>query len=344
MNSELPPVQLLIADDDPDFRGLLRRRCESMGFEVLEADNAMDALSMVDFYAPEIAVLDVRMPGGNGISVAEMLVTQSRLHEAKIIVMTGASNEVISERCKAMKAELVVKNEDFWPKLKSHLERCVDTMSTTFGSRSEPAKLHQVFCDPVEATVPPPSSTMTQQAETGQPDSSQNESWMDRPSDSMDKDIDDSKTPWVLAIDDDPDVMLSIERRFETCGIRVVKADRGIDGYRQSFSEHPPAAVLLDYQMPDGDGEYTLRRLRESDATRDVPVIVITGQRDASLKRRMLSAGASAFLNKPVTWESLRKTLGVYTDIDLRKKHVVESPRPKLASTPRPEIPASAWR
>ncbi len=138
--------------------------------------------------------------------------------------------------------------------------------------------------------------------------------WM---KESSEEEPNDDAKPWVLAIDDDPDVSLGIQKRLEVVGVDLLRAYRGMEGYRSAF-QGQPAAILLDYEMPDGNGEYILRRLKESSATDRVPVIVITGVNDMGLKRRMMAAGACEFLNKPATWEQIRRTLLQYTDLSLR--------------------------
>ena len=57
--------------------------------------------------------------------------------------------------------------------------------------------------------------------------------------------------------------------------------------------------------MPDCNGEYILRRLKENPVTQDIPVIVLTGTKDQALARRMHNLGAARFLTKPVNWEVL---------------------------------------
>ncbi|MEM0926332.1 MAG: response regulator, partial [Planctomycetota bacterium] len=311
---EYPPMQILIADDDPDFRELLKKRCETMGLEVLTSGDAMDALSNIDFYGPEIVLLDVRMPGGNGISVAEMLATQSRMNEAQVIIMTASSNDLIAQRCQAMNATLILKDDSFWPVLSQRLEAIRSNPSPHPEPGSHHKSPRRMLCDPAEPSLASPKCYA--EVEIG----STNVALEDSETARVDSGFPaESESPWVMTIDDDPDVMIAIQKRLESCGIAMRHYDRGMDGYREAVSGRL-AAVLLDYQMPDGDGEYTLRRLRESELTRDVPVIVVTGQRDAALKRRMLAAGASAFLNKPVSWEELRQSLSMYTDLDLHQR------------------------
>ena len=68
--------------------------------------------------------------------------------------------------------------------------------------------------------------------------------------------------------------------------------------------EQRPALILLDRAMPVMDGDETLRRLRAEPATRDIPVIITTG--DAA---DGLPAGAFAVLTKPVSRESLLEAI-----------------------------------
>jgi CheY-like chemotaxis protein len=60
-----------------------------------------------------------------------------------------------------------------------------------------------------------------------------------------------------------------------------------------------PDLVLLDLHLPDVPGEEVLRRLWEDPATRRVPVAVLTADATPAQKRRLLAAGATAYLTKP---------------------------------------------
>lgn len=62
----------LVADDDGEIRELVALRLESAGFEVLRAEDGPAALALADERAPDVAVLDVMMPGG-GLEVARAL-------------------------------------------------------------------------------------------------------------------------------------------------------------------------------------------------------------------------------------------------------------------------------
>jgi CheY-like chemotaxis protein len=92
--------------------------------------------------------------------------------------------------------------------------------------------------------------------------------------------------------------------RLAEHGVAVRRALGGMEGYRRAFTE-PASAILLDFEMPSGNGDFVLRRLKENLVTCDIPVIVLTGRRDKSIERTMYNLGAAAFLNKPYVWSQL---------------------------------------
>lgn len=120
--------------------------------------------------------------------------------------------------------------------------------------------------------------------------------------------------PWVLSIDDDVDFSDALKCRLEAHGVAVVRAYDGMEGYRMAFS-HPSSAILLDYNMPNGHGDYVLRRLKENPATADIPVFMITGVKDRNIERRVRGLGAVAYFEKPIRFEALRGELAQYIDI-----------------------------
>jgi CheY-like chemotaxis protein len=68
-----------------------------------------------------------------------------------------------------------------------------------------------------------------------------------------------------------------------------------------------PDLILLDMKMPRMDGRTTIRRLREQQGTRQIPVIVLSANpvTDATERAQLLDMGVKDFLRKPVTPEQL---------------------------------------
>jgi DNA-binding NtrC family response regulator len=78
---------VLIADDDPLIRTNLRLLLESEGFFVMEATNAADASTMLENPAIDLALIDLRMPPGDGLDLLKRL--QDRLPDLPVIVITA---------------------------------------------------------------------------------------------------------------------------------------------------------------------------------------------------------------------------------------------------------------
>eukprot|EP00913_Durusdinium_trenchii_P008878 g8344.t1 len=123
--------------------------------------------------------------------------------------------------------------------------------------------------------------------------------------------------PWVLSIEDDDDFSCILQVKLRESGFQVIRASEGREGYRRAFID-APTAILLDFNLPEGNGDYVLRRLKESPATRDIPVIVLTGRKEANIERRMRGLGADEFLNKPLDWERLHEALRSRLPADLQ--------------------------
>lgn len=110
--------------------------------------------------------------------------------------------------------------------------------------------------------------------------------------------------PWVLHVDDDAAFRDIVRLRLEAAGIRAANASDGIEGIHQAFRRRV-SAIILDFEMPNGRGDYVLSRLKGNPVTMDIPVIVLTGLRDPLLSERLLGMGAATCLCKPPRFDIL---------------------------------------
>jgi CheY-like chemotaxis protein len=81
-------------------------------------------------------------------------------------------------------------------------------------------------------------------------------------------------------------------------GWEVRMAASGAEGVEAASRERPDA-ILLDVEMPDLDGPATLARLRAQDATREIPVLFLTGHSAEEDCRELEALGASGVIAKP---------------------------------------------
>lgn len=80
---------VLIVDDEPMTRNLLRLMLERAGFRILEAEDGVMALEMIAEQLPEVVVLDVMMPHLDGITVCETLRKQAETAALPIILLSA---------------------------------------------------------------------------------------------------------------------------------------------------------------------------------------------------------------------------------------------------------------
>ena len=88
-----PPAKILVVDDEPDIRQLVKMRLELKKYEVLTADNGETAMAIAQAAQPDLILMDCIMPGQNGFSVCKQLKdTQSTKH-IPVIFLTAKGRQ-----------------------------------------------------------------------------------------------------------------------------------------------------------------------------------------------------------------------------------------------------------
>jgi two-component system KDP operon response regulator KdpE len=105
----------------------------------------------------------------------------------------------------------------------------------------------------------------------------------------------------ILIIDDDRALTEMLAQKLEPRGFEVLSAERGLDGLKMAYENHPDM-VILDVMMPDMDGWETCRRLRELS---DVPILMLTGKVSEEDVVRGFLLGADDYVRKPFNLKEL---------------------------------------
>jgi CheY-like chemotaxis protein len=108
----------------------------------------------------------------------------------------------------------------------------------------------------------------------------------------------------ILIVDDNVDARELYRMYLQHEGFRWAEAANGQDAIAQTRSERP-SLILMDATMPRMDGWEAARVLKQDAATRDIPLIMLTGHALDEHRERAKSAGADAFLAKPVLPDQL---------------------------------------
>ena len=102
----------------------------------------------------------------------------------------------------------------------------------------------------------------------------------------------------LLVIEDDPDIVELLRYNLEREGFRVLVATDGERGLADAERLRPDL-VLLDLMLPGLDGLEVCRRLRTEDATRGIPVLILTAKGEEADVVIGLEMGADDYLTKP---------------------------------------------
>jgi CheY-like chemotaxis protein len=121
--------------------------------------------------------------------------------------------------------------------------------------------------------------------------------------------VTDLTRPLVLVVEDNPQAAELLARYLDSGGFRVEVARTGPEALSKA-RELKPVAITLDIVIPELDGWEVLTRLKEDDATRDIPVVVASVVDNRGLGRAL---GALDYFVKPVDRQALLSRLSRLT-------------------------------
>ena len=274
---------VLLADDDVDCLRLMALRCQSLGLRVLTASDGMDTLASVIRNSPDLLVLDINMPGGDGFSVAEKLMRDPKIPPTPVVFCSGGSDPATLERCKGIGAHYVTKGSESWTQLRSIICHLLDL---------------EVGGVPAMATTADGPF----------------KSWAASPAAAL---------PKVLCVDDDEDMLRLLRMRLRACGINVLTATSAMQALWIAMKEMPDIVITDyrmpegsgEYLIGRLKAVPALRN------TPVIVVTVASGglKRDFALERRFLGEfGVGAFLSKPLVFGDLLDALARHIEIDAK--------------------------
>ncbi|MBN1506219.1 MAG: response regulator [Sedimentisphaerales bacterium] len=108
----------------------------------------------------------------------------------------------------------------------------------------------------------------------------------------------------ILVVDDQPDLLSTVEYRLRFAGCDVVTASNGQEGLAKAALEKPDL-ILLDMNMPIMNGQEMLERLRADPSLKRIPVIMLTAQCEPQDIAAASALGISDYVTKPFDFTQL---------------------------------------
>jgi len=112
----------------------------------------------------------------------------------------------------------------------------------------------------------------------------------------------------ILVVDDSADNVAVISLDLQQQGYRVVTASNGEDAVAVA-TQTLPNLILMDINLPTLDGLGAARRIRETDALREVPIVAITAFGTEGFQRAAYDAGLSGYLTKPIDFDRMHQLI-----------------------------------
>jgi OmpR family response regulator RpaB len=112
----------------------------------------------------------------------------------------------------------------------------------------------------------------------------------------------------IMIIEDDLDTVKVLHKRLTLKGFEVIVAQDAYQGIALIHKTQPDL-IILDLMLPAGGGQAVLKSLRLSDQIGYIPVIVLTGITDPEYKKKVLSDGVDAYIEKPYDPDYLITTI-----------------------------------
>jgi len=119
------------------------------------------------------------------------------------------------------------------------------------------------------------------------------------------------KNKSVLLADDDVRNIFSLTKILEQHKMKIIPAIDGKEAFDKMLANPQVNIVLMDMMMPEMDGFETIRRIRQTPAFKNIPVIAITAKAMSGDREKCIQAGASDYISKPVDIDQLISLLRI---------------------------------
>lgn len=107
----------------------------------------------------------------------------------------------------------------------------------------------------------------------------------------------------ILVVEDNETNMYLIRFILKNKGYQVIEAITGEEGVEFALKEKPDL-VIMDIQLPGIDGLETTRRIRDSEAGKELPIVALTSHAMVGDKEKALKAGCTGYIEKPINPET----------------------------------------
>lgn len=109
----------------------------------------------------------------------------------------------------------------------------------------------------------------------------------------------------ILIVDDEPDLLLTLEYNFKKEGYNTTTASDGAEALKAALGSPHPDLIVLDLMLPDMAGTEVCRKLRADESTQNIPVVMLTAKGEEIDRVVGFEVGADDYVIKPFSVREL---------------------------------------
>jgi DNA-binding NtrC family response regulator len=283
-------IKVLLVDDEEDYVNALADRMDLRDLESRVALSGEEALLALETAPPDVMVLDLRMPGIQGMEVLEKV---RRDHpQIQVIILTGHGGEKEEKEARRLGAY-------------HYFQKPADTGDLVDTIRGAWKRSIQVAKEIIKESKETFEGSMTAaaMAEAGMAEEAQD---LVRKPSVHEEDSSASRAFKVLLVDDEEDYVRTMAERME---MRDMGSDVALNGEAalSMVEEDQPDVMVLDLRMPGMGGMEVLRKVKKRYPA--LEVIILTGHGSDREEEEAKRLGAADYLRKPVEIEALMESV-----------------------------------
>ena len=291
-------LKFLVIEDDLFYQTYVNDLLAESGVDIVNAQDGEAGLSLAIAEQPDLIITDIEIPKIQGFVLFKTLREHPETSNIPVIMMSGKVEKALLER----HSSLSIHAEGYLPKPFSG-QVLIDMIRSIIGEDSgfSEVMVTQDDEEPVGQTEPPEAQSAPEISQFPEEEPQ----------------VHDKAGEITILVVDDSRYICDITTDFlEELGIRSETASDGESGYKKA-SELLPDLVLLDVQMPNLNGFVVCEMLRKQEATKNIPIILMSAVvDDESFERHSkLRYHADAYLQKPFMKSELHELVRRFTSL-----------------------------
>jgi two-component system, chemotaxis family, chemotaxis protein CheY len=113
----------------------------------------------------------------------------------------------------------------------------------------------------------------------------------------------------ILTVDDSTSMRQLVRATLQGAGYKLAQAANGVEALDYAKTQETPQLVLTDVNMPEMDGITLVQALRALPNYRHIPILILTTESSADIRKRAKESGATGWLVKPFSPQELLATV-----------------------------------